>query len=215
LTVVAAATSTLLDLMFRIRVAEHFPQQVERLHFLGLFQSLLGLCAFLSQVVVGRVFQKKLVLTFVHLHPAIVFIASCLLAFAPGFWPFAFLRSGEYSLRNSLFRFGSEMTYAHLPDQTRAAIRPLIDVIGERVGDLCASGILAFLLLVNPQLPVKLGLLLLALCSLLFWRICRSLERNLTATDTGPGRDLAVATKPDDARMRHQGAGIMSSGGIR
>jgi ATP/ADP translocase len=218
LTVVAAATSTLLDLMFRIRVAEHFPQQVERLHFLGLFQSLLGMSAFLSQVLVGRVFQKKLGLAFVHLHPAIVGIASCLLAFAPGFWPFAFLRSGEYSLRNSLFRFGSEMTYARFPDKERARVRPVIDVIGERVGDLCASGVLAFLLLVNPQLPVKLGLLLLALCSLLFWRISRSLERNINATGMPPERALAVAQKPNYARMRHQGARIarpLSSGGVR
>lgn len=206
LTVVAAAISTLLDLMFRIRVAEHFPQQVERLHFLGLFQSLLGLGAFFSQVVVGRVFQKRLVLTFVHLHPAIVCIASCLLAFAPGFWPFAFLRSGEYSLRNSLFRFGSEMTYARFPDNDRAKVRPLIDVIGERVGDLCASGILAFLLLVNPQLPVKLGLLVLALCSFLFWRISRSFERNITDTGISADRDLAV--NPNTEYLDH-GAGIV------
>jgi ATP/ADP translocase len=179
LTVVAAATSTLLDLMFRIRVVEHFPHEIERLHFLGLFQSVLSLSAFLSQMALGRVFQRRLVLAFVHLHPAIVCIASSLLACAPGFWLFAFLRSGEYSLRNSLFRIGSEMTYARFPDQERATVRPLIDVIGERLGDLCASGILAFLLFVNPQLPVKLGLLLLALCSLLFWRICRSLERSM------------------------------------
>src|SRR5580693_9457717 len=113
LVVVAAMTSTLLDLMFRIRVAEHYMYQSDRLHFLGLFQSLLNVCAFVSQLAVGRLFQKKLVLAFVHLHPAIVGIASCLLAFAPGFWLFTCLRSGEYSLRNSLFRFGSEMTYAH------------------------------------------------------------------------------------------------------
>jgi ATP/ADP translocase len=99
-------------------------------------------------------------------------------------------------LRNSLFRFGSEMTYAHLPDKDRARVRPLIEVIGERVGDLCASGILAILLFVNPQLPVKLGLLLLALCSLLFWRITRSLERNIAATtEMAPGPTLPAATQ--------------------
>src|ERR1700677_42077 len=218
LTVMAAATSTLLDLMFRVRVAEHFPQQVQRLYFLGLFQSLLNLSVFLSQAAVGHVFQKKFVLTSVHLHPAIICIVSSLLIFAPGLWPFAFLRSGEYSLRNSLFRFGSEITYARFPDQDRARVRPLIEVIGERVGDLCASGILAFLLFVNPQLPVKLGLLLLALCSFLFWRISRSLERNIATTEMRPGQNLAVATKANYARMRHQGAGVagpVSSGRYR
>jgi len=209
LVVVAAMTSTLLDLMFRIRVAEHYLHQSDRLHFLGLFQSLLNVAAFLSQLAVGRLFQKKLVFTFVHLHPAIVCIASCLLAFAPGFWLFSCLRSGEYSLRNSLFRYGSEMTYASFPDQERAAFRPLIDVIGERLGDLCASGILAFLLFVNPQLPVTLGLLLLALCSLLFWRTCRSLEQSISAIAMRAGQDLTLTPTTKYPEIAHESAGIL------
>jgi ATP/ADP translocase len=207
--VVAALTSTLLDLMFRIRVAEYYPQQADRLHFLGLFQSLLNVGAFIFQVAVVRLVRKKLLLAFVHLHPAIVFIGSSLLAFAPGFWLFTCLRGGEYSLRNSLFRFGSEMTYAHFPDQERAAARPLIDVIGERLGDLLAAGILALLLLVNPQLPVKLGLLMLALCSLLFWWVCRSLERNISAIAVRGEQGLSVSSTTNYAGMAHEGAGVV------
>jgi len=209
LVVVAAMTSTLLDLMFRVRVAEHYLHQSDRLHFLGLFQSLLSICAFLSQIAVGRLSQKKLVLTFIHLHPAIVGVASSLLALAPGFWLFTCLRSGEYSLRNSLFRYGSEMTYSCFPDRERATVRPLIDVIGERLGDLGASGILALLLLVNPQLPATLGLLLLALCSLLFWWICRTLERSISAIGATAGLDLAGIATSRYAGMAHEGAGIV------
>jgi hypothetical protein len=209
LVVVAALTSTLLDLMFRIRIAEHYVHQSDRLHFLGLFQSFLNICALVSQIAVGRLFQRRLVLTFIHLHPAIVGIASCLLVFAPGFWLFTCLRSGEYSLRNSLFRFGSEMTYACFPDQERASVRPLIDVIGERLGDLCAAGILALLLLVNPELPVKLGLLTLALCSLLFWWICRSLERSISANGMKAGQDPSIDATTKYSSMAHEGAGIV------
>ena len=209
LVVVAAMTSTLLDLMFRIRVAEHYLNQADRLHFLGLFQSSLNLCTLLSQIAVGRLVQKKLGATFIHLHPAIVGIASCLFAFAPGFWQFTCLRSGEYSLRNSLFRLGSEMTYARFPDQERATVRPLIDVIGERLGDLCASGILALLLLINPALPVKPGLLLLALCSFGFWWICRSLERNISAIGVKAGQDLDLTAATKYSGMAHESAGIV------
>ena len=209
LVVVAAMTSTLLDLMFRIRVAEHYLNQADRLHFLGLFQSALNVGAFLSQIAVGHIVQKKLASTIIHLHPAIVGIASCLFAFAPGFWQFTCLRSGEYSLRNSLFRLGSEMTYASLPDQERATVRPLIDVIGERLGDLCASGILALLLLMNPALPVKPGLLLLAVCSFAFWWICRSLERNINAIGLSTGQDLAVHATTKYSGMAHESAGIV------
>jgi hypothetical protein len=209
LVVVAALTSTLLDLMFRIRVAEHYLNQADRLHFLGLFQSALNICAFLSQLAVGRLVQKKLVSTFIHLHPAIVGIASCLFVLTPGFWQFTCLRSGEYALRNSLFRLGSEMTYACFPEQERATVRPLIDVIGERLGDLCASGILALLLLMNPALPVKPGLLLLALCSFAFWWICRSLERNINVIGTSTGQDLAVTAATKYSGMAHGSAGIV------
>jgi ATP/ADP translocase len=209
LVVVAAMTSTLLDLMFRIRVAEHYLNQSDRLHFLGLFQSALNICAFLSQIAVGHLVQKKLVSAFVHLHPAIIGIASCLFAFAPGFWQLTCLRSGEYSLRNSLFRLGSELTYAHFPDQERATVRPLIDVIGERLGDLCASGILALLLLLNPALPVKPGLLVLALCSLLFWWICRSLERSINAIRMKAGKGPALTATTKYPGMAHEGAGIV------
>jgi hypothetical protein len=209
LVVVAAMTSTLLDLMFRIRVAEHYLNQADRLHFLGLFQSALNLCAFFSQIAAGRLVQKKLLSTFIHLHPAIVGIASCLFAFAPGFWQLTCLRSGEYSLRNSLFRLGSEMTYACFPDRERATVRPLIDVIGERVGDLCAAGILALLLLINPALPVKPGLVLLALCSFGFWWICRSLERNINIIGRRTGQDLALTATTKYSNMTHQNARIV------
>src|ERR1700733_4732395 len=209
LVVVAAMTSTLLDLMFRIRVAEHYLNQADRLHFLGLFQSALNICAFLSQIAVGHIVQKKLISTFIHLHPAIVGIASVLFVFAPGFWQFTCLRSGEYSLRNSLFRLGSEMTYACFPDEERATVRPLIDVIGERLGDLCAAGILALLLLMNPALPVKPGLLLLALCSFVFWWICRSLERSISVIGIKTGQDLAVTATTKYSGMAHESAGIV------
>jgi hypothetical protein len=209
LVVVAAMTSTLLDLMFRVRVAEHYLNQSDRLHFLGLFHSALNICTFLSQIAVGHIVQRKIVSSFVHLHPAIVGVASVLFAFAPGFWQFTCLRGGEYSLRNSLFRLGSEMTYACVPDQERATFRPLIDVIGERLGDLCASGILALLLLVNPALPVKPGLLVLALCSFAFWWISRSLERSVNAIGMTTGQDLGVTATNKYSGMAHEGAGIV------
>jgi ATP/ADP translocase len=193
--------------MFRIRVAEHYVHQSDRLHFLGLFQSTLNICALLSQAAVGRLAQKRLLSAFVHLHPAIVGVASCLFVLAPGFWQFTCLRGGEYSLRNSLFRLGSEMTYACFPDQERATVRPLIDVIGERLGDLCASGILAFLLFMNPQLPVKPGLLLLALCSLLFWWMCRSLEQSINGINAGRG--VAATATEKYSGIVHENAGIV------
>jgi len=208
LTVVGATASTLLDLMFRIRVAEHYVHQSDRLHFLGIFQSLLSVCTLLCQMTMSRVVHKQTKLTFFHLHPGLLCLASCTVIFAPGFWPFTFLRGGEYSLRNSVYRLGSEMAYAHFPDEKRGAIRPVIDVIGERLGDFCASGILAFLLFVNPRLPVRLGLFLLAVCSLLFWWVWRGLEQNLIPVGATSRLEPATTQSRTYSEVAHEGAGI-------
>lgn len=72
-----------------------------------------------------------------------------------------------------------------------------------------AVGILALLLLVNPQLPVKLGLLLLALFSLLLWWMCCSLERNINASGVNAGRDMVVSATTKYSGMAHQRAGIV------
>jgi hypothetical protein len=63
----------------------------------------------------------------------------------PIFHVFEFLRIGEYSLRNSVSRCGIEMVYAALPDKLRVEVRPLVDVVGERIGDMSAAGILHLL----------------------------------------------------------------------
>ena len=208
LTVVAATASTLLDLMFRVRVAEHYLNQSGRLHFLGLFQSGLSVCTLVSQIAMSRLMHQKTKLAYFRLHPALLCLASCSVIFAPGFWAFTCLRGGEYSLRNSLYRFGSEMAYAIFPDEKRGVIRPLIDVIGERLGDFCASGILAALLFMKPQLPVRLGLLSLALCSLLFWWVWRSLEHYLTKVRITTERALPPIQHAAYSGIAHEGAGI-------
>jgi hypothetical protein len=38
------------------------------------------------------------------------------------------------------------MVYAALPDKLRVEVRPLVDVVGERLGDMSAAGILHLLL---------------------------------------------------------------------
>src|SRR5580704_15390975 len=48
-TILGATTSTLLDLVFRVRVAEHFNSQAQRIHFMGSLQGFFCLGALLSQ----------------------------------------------------------------------------------------------------------------------------------------------------------------------
>src|ERR1700722_14737930 len=101
------------------------------------------------------------------------------------------------------------MTYACFPDEERATVRPLMGVMGEGLGDVWPCGLLALLLLINPALPVKPGLLSVAVCSFAFWWICRSLERNINVIGMKTGKDLAVTATTKYSGMAHESVGIV------
>jgi hypothetical protein len=168
-TIVGAAMSTLLDLVFRARVAEYYTSQVQRIHFMGSLQGLLCLGALASQLGVSRLTAKRWARKWFTFYPRILTVAAIVGVLIPAFYVFEALRIGEYSLRNSASRWGIEMVYAALPDKLRVEIRPLIDVVGERLGDMSAAGLLHLLLAANAGLNVRSTLLLLAALGICLW----------------------------------------------
>ena len=80
----------------------------------------------------------------------------------PVFRVFEVLRIGEYSLRNSLSRCRIEMVYAALPDKLRDEVHPLIDVVGQRLGDMSTAGILHLLLSGNADMNFRYTLIVVA-----------------------------------------------------
>ena len=175
--ILGATTSTLLDLMFRVSIAENYTRQVDRLHFLGAFQSLLCLGALLSQLLMNRLQSLRMGIPVILVHPVVVFFAGLAAALFPGFWALGAYRTLEYSLKNSTFRFGTERAFLDLPDEVRVESRPLIDVVGERLGDLAAAGLLQLLFMDNARLAIRPGLLTVALCSLLLLMVGRVLTQ--------------------------------------
>jgi hypothetical protein len=202
-TVLGATTSTLLDLVFRVATSETYTQQAGRLHFFGLFQSILCLGALLSQLVMNRLQRMKLGIAIIHLHPMVVAVAGCMAALWPGFWAIGAFRLLEYSLRNSTFRMGTERTYMALPDETRVEVRPLVDVVGERVGDMIAAGFLQLLLIDNAHLPPIATPLAIAGCSVALYVVCRILE--------GKADEMAKAAQRARAQVSLEGIAKESS----
>jgi ATP/ADP translocase len=168
-TIVGASASTLLDLVFRVRVAEHYSSEAARIHFMGSMQGLLCLGALLSQLVVRRITAGKWARRCLTLYPGILTVAALGSLLAPVFSVFEVLRIGEYSLRNSASRCGIEMVYAALPDKLRVEVRPLIDVVGERVGDMSAAGLLHLLLVANAGLNFRSTLLVVSGLGACLW----------------------------------------------
>jgi ATP/ADP translocase len=63
------------------------------------------------------------------------------------------------------------MVYAALPDKLRVEVRPLVDVVGERLGDMSAAGMLHLLLSEQAGMNFRYTLLVVALFGAALW-IC-------------------------------------------
>jgi ATP/ADP translocase len=170
-TILGASASTLLDLVFRVRVAEHYTSQAQRIHFTGSLQGILCLGALLSQFAVRRLTRGLWAKRCLTLYPAMLTAAALASVAMPAFQVFGFLRIGEYSLRNSASCRGIEMVYAALPDRVRVAVRPLVDVVGERLGDMSSAGILHLLLTGATGLNFNYTLFVVASLGAALW-IC-------------------------------------------
>jgi ATP/ADP translocase len=178
-TILGASASTLMDLVFRVAVANHFASQTARLHFLGLFQGLLSLGSLLSQLALQNSISSRFGRAWLAVHPLTVTLAGLIGVILPVFPVLAILRAGEYSLRNSAFRCGVEMVYANLPDNLRVETRPLIDVVGERIGDMIAAGLLALLLMGSSQPGYRPSLLMFSFLGFALWGLSRWLIRRM------------------------------------
>jgi hypothetical protein len=191
-TVLGASASTLLDLVFRVSVAEHYTSQAERIHFMGSLQGFLCLGALLSQFAVRRLTGGPWAKRCLTLYPGILTAAALASVAMPVFQVFGFLRIGEYSLRNSASRCGIEMVYAALPDRLRVEVRPLVDVVGERLGDMSAAGMLHVLLSERTGLSFKFTLLVVASLGTALWICSEWLLRRVDHMKAAAERDNEI-----------------------
>lgn len=170
-TVLGATGSTLLDLTYRIVASQQYTSRTDLLHFFGFLQAMLGVAAVVAQLALSRCrpcAQRKSTMAVYGLLGAVVAILGAL---APSFALLTAMRTGEYAMRNSLFRFGTEMTYAELPQQLRLEVRPLIDVVGERIGDSIAALLLQSLFWIRNGFSIRLVLICLSIICIALWKL--------------------------------------------
>ena len=185
-TVLGATGSTLLDLTYRISAAQQYSSQVQLLHFFGHLQAALGVTTVLAQLGLSRFKPRTPKRSTMATYAILEVMAGALAIVVPSFAMLTAMRTGEYAMRNSFFRFGKEMTYAKLPNRLRVETRPIIDVAGERIGDGIAAGLLQSLFWIRHGLPLRMILILLTVVSCLLWKVCNRVAKI-------PARELSEA----------------------
>jgi ATP/ADP translocase len=84
------------------------------------------------------------------------------------------------------------MVYAALPDRLRVEVRPLVDVVGERLGDMSAAGILHLLLSEAAGVNLKYTLLVVASLGAALWICSEWLLRRVDHMKAAAERDNEI-----------------------
>ena len=88
------------------------------------------------------------------------------------------------------------MVYAALPDKLRVEVRPLVDVVGERLGDMSAAGILHLLLSGHSDVNFRYTLIVVASLGATLWVgsewLLRRVDHMNAATERDDGEQLPL-----------------------
>ncbi len=162
---VTAATATVMDYLFKSRVAEVIPAQ-ELPQFFSTFYLALNVASLLVQLaLVGWLVQVAGVVGAGITLPALLALSCGWFLAGGGFLAVLAGRSVDGALRHSLNRTANELLYVPLPVDLRDRFKAVADVIGQRGGQAAASLLLLLfttLGLGQTQLAVLVAMLALA-----------------------------------------------------
>jgi ATP:ADP antiporter, AAA family len=186
LMIVVSVAAALLDYLFKSQAAATLAKGPELTRFFAVFYTVTGLLgvgvqAFLSSAIIGRLGLANAVSA---LPLTVLAGAGWVLAFF-GFVGTTLLRGVEVIVRGSLYRSGYEILYTPVAAEDKRAVKAIIDVTGERMGDFLGSGILALLLLIEwsgPASILGLAITFSAVGLILAKRLERSYARALEAS---------------------------------
>jgi hypothetical protein len=109
--------------------------------------------------------------------PAAVTVGGLAALAFPGLATAGLARGLEGVLRNSLFRSGYEVLFAPIPRQVKRATKTLVDVGGERMGDILGGGLVALILVMFPTFSGAALLVLAILFSIAAMWLARQLQQ--------------------------------------
>ena len=141
------------DIVFKLRVAEHYSQGSELVSFFALFYMGLNVCTFLMQNLLTHRSLQSYGLSFtVGTLPGSGLLLGGLAMMFPGLGTAVAMRGGIAAVENSTFRSGYELLYTPVLPQKKRPTKTLIDVAGEMSGGILGGAFAVVLFATIPAI---------------------------------------------------------------
>ncbi len=151
LLVVAAATLTFADYLFKSEIAVHVPRE-QLASYLGTVYLTLNLLSAVAQLgVVSWLIRRFDISVALAVLPCLLAIGGVGVMALPGMAAVLLVKGADGGLRYSLHRTSTELLYVPLSDEARRRVKAFMDVVGQRGGQVIAS--VAILIAVAAQAP--------------------------------------------------------------
>jgi len=176
----SAIGAALLDYALKAQAAASYGRGAPLLRFFGLYYTATSLATLLVQAgLTRRILERFGLARTVAVLPVTLGAGGAAALLAPSLWCLAIARGAEGALRNSVFRSGYELFYTPMRPAEKRSVKTLIDVGGERLGDLAGGGIVKLVLIALPALAISV---LMGLAIGLGIAVARDVERNFEPT---------------------------------
>ena len=152
LVLLGTTSATLVDYVFKAEAVSAFGRGESLLRFFAIYYTATSVLTFVMQASASQFLLQRFGLAFATSLPAFAVLAGSIISLlVPGFKSVAGARSGESIFRGSLFRFGYELFYTPIPAREKRAVKSVIDVGVDRLGDAVGAGLITLVLALAPN----------------------------------------------------------------
>ncbi len=151
LVLVGSVSAALLDYLFKAKAVEAVGAGDHLLRFFALYYAAISLITFIVQIVSSRVALERFGLGLTTSTPSIALLAGSIGGLVtPGFGSLMAARAGESVFRASWFRAGYELFHTPIPAPEKRAVKSIVDVGVDRLGDAVGGGLVRLAMLLMP-----------------------------------------------------------------
>jgi ATP:ADP antiporter, AAA family len=179
LTLIVTTGAGLADYAFKATIAETVGRGDGLLRFFAIYYAATGLITFAVQASSSRFMLERWGLAAATGTPSLALVlGSAAGLLVPGAASVVVMRAGESILRGSLFRAGYELFFTPIPRAEKRAVKSVIDVGFDRLGDAVAGGVLRIVLFsVVPAARLSTVLALTIVCATVAFVFASRLNR--------------------------------------